>query len=68
MNRPIELENLHQFSVGDLIERNKIKLVILDGWNGSAHISSTPEYGKTSVQTTDGKFSRINFDYGYKLP
>lgn len=68
MNRPIELENLHQLSVGDLIERNKIKLVILDGNDGCAYLANTPEYGKTSVQTTKGKFSRINFDYGYKLP
>ncbi|MGG1863581.1 XtrA/YqaO family protein [Bacillus safensis] len=68
MNRPIELENIHQLSVGALIEQNKIKVVILDGWKGSAYLSNTPKYGKTSVQTKEGKFSRVNFDYGYKLP
>ncbi|ASZ59914.1 hypothetical protein GII76_01065 [Bacillus subtilis] len=66
MNRPIELENIHQLSVGDLIERNKIKLVILDGQNGCAYLADTPEYGITTVHTTGNKYTRIHFDYGYK--
>ncbi|MCY8513522.1 XtrA/YqaO family protein [Bacillus atrophaeus] len=66
MNRPIELENLHQLSVGSLIEQNKIKVIILDGRNGCAYLADTPAYGCTSVQTTDNKYSRINYDFGYK--
>lgn len=66
MNRPIELENLHQLSVGDLIERNKIKLVILDGKDGCAYLSDTPEYGITNVHTRDNEYTRIHFDYGFK--
>lgn len=66
MNRPIELENIHQLSVGDLIERNKIKLVILDGKEGCAYLADTPEYGITNVHTRDNEYTRIHFDYGYK--
>ncbi|MEC1662984.1 XtrA/YqaO family protein [Bacillus halotolerans] len=66
MNKPQEIKN-RDLSIGESIEPGKIRIIILDGNEGTAHVLEAPEHGKTIIQTAKGSFARVDHEIGFKI-
>ncbi|MEC1755096.1 XtrA/YqaO family protein [Bacillus mojavensis] len=54
-------------SIGESIEPGKIRIIILDGNEGTAHVLDTPEHGDTIIQTIKGGLARLDYKIGHKF-
>ncbi|ASK24788.1 MULTISPECIES: XtrA/YqaO family protein [Bacillus] len=66
MNKPQEIKN-RDLSIGESIEPGKIRIIILDGNEGTAHVLDTPEHGDTIIQTIKGGLARLDYKIGHKF-
>lgn len=53
MYNPKEIKN-HEGSIQQSMEPGKIRIIVLDGTEGTAHVLDVPEHGKTIIQTSKG--------------
>ncbi|WP_189319784.1 XtrA/YqaO family protein, partial [Bacillus velezensis] len=53
MNKPTEIKN-HETTIQQSIEPGKVRIIVLDGTEGTAHLMDAPEHGKTIIQTIKG--------------
>ncbi|WP_124048095.1 MULTISPECIES: XtrA/YqaO family protein [Bacillus subtilis group] len=67
MNLPMELKDIEQTPISSQLKKGKITVIIIDGKNDKAYVAETPQYGKVSIQTMDGEFSRLLYDFGLKF-
>ncbi|MCM3377561.1 XtrA/YqaO family protein [Bacillus licheniformis] len=49
------------------MEKGKIRVIVVDGNNGTAYETDAPEHGKTIIQTINGKCKRVDYEIGHKL-
>ncbi|WP_231293998.1 XtrA/YqaO family protein [Bacillus safensis] len=48
-------------------EADNVRIIVIDGNEGTAHITDAPEHGKTIIQTAKGHFVRVEHEIGYKI-
>ena len=66
MNKPTEIKN-HETTIQQSIEPGKVRIIVLDGTEGTAHLMDAPEHGKSIIQTVKGTFKRVDFEIGLKV-
>ncbi len=66
MYKPERINLNDDLSFTKSIESGKVRVIVLDGKNGTAHIMDAPEHGKSIIQTIDGSFKRVDHELGYK--
>nr|MDH3077286.1 XtrA/YqaO family protein [Bacillus velezensis]MDH3099254.1 XtrA/YqaO family protein [Bacillus velezensis]WGD99350.1 XtrA/YqaO family protein [Bacillus velezensis] len=66
MYNPKEIKN-HEGSIQQSMEPGKIRIIVLDGTEGTAHVLDVPEHGKTIIQTSKGDFARVDHEIGFKV-
>ncbi|MCY8975638.1 XtrA/YqaO family protein [Bacillus atrophaeus] len=66
MNKPHEIKN-YETTIQQSIEPGKVRIIVLDGTEGTAHIMDAPEHGKTIIQTAKGSFARVDHEIGFKI-
>ncbi|MBU8788001.1 XtrA/YqaO family protein [Bacillus glycinifermentans] len=67
MKQPETIEVNKDFTFTGTIEPGKVRVIVLDGNEGTAHIMDAPEHGKTIIQTARGYFSRVDREIGHKI-
>ncbi|MED1121292.1 XtrA/YqaO family protein [Bacillus atrophaeus] len=66
MNQPKEIKN-YETTIQQSIELGKVRIIVLDGTEGTAHLLDAPEHGKTIIQTIKGGLSRLDYRIGHKF-
>ncbi|MFZ7753640.1 XtrA/YqaO family protein [Bacillus velezensis] len=67
MYNPKEIKN-HEGSIQQSMEPGKIRIIVLDGTEGTAHVlNMQEEHGKTIIQTSKGSFARVDHEIGFKV-
>ncbi|MFC7888578.1 XtrA/YqaO family protein [Bacillus velezensis] len=66
MYNPKEIKN-HEGTIQQSMEPGKIRIIVLDGTEGTAHVLDVPEHGKTIIQTSKGSFARVDHEIGFKV-
>lgn len=54
MYNPREINIKKDFTIKQKIDPGKVKIIVLDGNQGTAHVLDAPEHGKTVIQTVKG--------------
>ncbi len=67
MYNPREINVKKDFTIQQKIDPGKVKIIVLDGNQGSAHVLEAPEHGKTVIQTVKGSFARVDHEIGFKV-
>lgn len=67
MYNPREINIKNDFTIQQKIDPGKVKIIVLDGNQGTAHVLNAPEHGKTVIQTVKGSFARVDHEIGYKV-
>ncbi|WGD77582.1 XtrA/YqaO family protein [Bacillus subtilis] len=67
MYNPREINIKKDFTIQQKIDPGKVKIIVLDGNQGTAHVLDAPEHGKTVIQTVKGSFARVDHEIGYKV-
>lgn len=65
MNQPKEIKDFGT-TIHQNLERGKVRIIVIDGNEGTAHITDAPEHGHTIIETIKGSFDRVRFDFSYK--
>ncbi|BBP87448.1 hypothetical protein BsIDN1_10660 [Bacillus safensis] len=55
MNQPTEIKDFAT-TINQNLEPGKVRIIVIDGNEGTAHITDAPEHGKTIIQTAKGAF------------
>ena len=66
MNKPTEIKN-HETTIQQSIEPGKVRIIVLDGTEGTAHLMDAPEHGRTIIQTIKGGLARCDYEIGHKF-
>ncbi|MER3122617.1 XtrA/YqaO family protein [Bacillus altitudinis] len=66
MNQPKEIKDF-ETTIHQNLEPGRVRIIVIDGNEGTAHITDAPEHGHTIIETIKGKLDRIRFDYGFKF-
>ncbi len=64
--KPTEIKDFGT-TIQSAIEPGKVRIIVIDGNEGTAHITDAPEHGKTIIQTAKGAFARVDHEIGYKI-
>ncbi|WP_426005326.1 XtrA/YqaO family protein [Bacillus sp. DWP3-1] len=64
--KPTEIKDFDT-TIQNAIEPGKVRIIVIDGNEGTAHITDAPEHGKTIIQTAKGAFARVDHEIGYKI-
>lgn len=64
--KPTEIKDFDT-TIQNAIEPGKVRIIVIDGNEGTAHITDAPEHGKTIIQTAKGTFARVDHEIGYKI-
>ncbi|RPK21509.1 hypothetical protein EH2_00803 [Bacillus subtilis] len=67
MYNPREINIKNDFTIQQKIDPGKVKIIVLDGNQGTAHVLDAPEHGKTVIQTAKGCFAWVEHEIGYKV-
>ncbi|KRT94823.1 MULTISPECIES: XtrA/YqaO family protein [Bacillus] len=67
MYKPERINLNDDLSFTESIESGKVRVIVLDGKQGAAHIMDAPEHGKSIIQTINGSFKRVDYEIGYKV-
>ncbi|WP_077735649.1 XtrA/YqaO family protein [Bacillus sonorensis] len=65
--KPKEITINDDLSFTGTMEKGKIRVIVVDGNNGTAYETDAPEHGKTIIQTINGKCKRVDYEIGHKL-
>ncbi|MED2978233.1 XtrA/YqaO family protein [Bacillus swezeyi] len=63
--KPITIND--DLSFTGTMEKGKVRVIVVDGNNGTAHAMDAPEHGKSIIQTVKGTFKRVDFEIGLKV-
>ncbi|KAA6450989.1 XtrA/YqaO family protein [Bacillus swezeyi] len=55
------------FTFTGTLEPGELRVIVLDGNNGTAHTLDAPNHGQTIIQTVDGSFTRVDHKIGYQF-
>ncbi|AWI35711.1 hypothetical protein BA81_14227 [Bacillus safensis FO-36b] len=66
MNQPTEIKDFAT-TIDQNLEPGKVRIIVIDGNEGTAHITDAPEHGKTIIQTAKGHFARVDHEIGFKI-
>lgn len=64
--KPTEIKDFDT-TIQNAIEPGKVRIIVIDGNEGTAHITDAPEHGKTIIQTAKGTFARVDHEIGFKI-
>lgn len=64
--KPTEIKDFDT-TIQNAIEPGKVRIIVIDGNEGTAHITDAPEHGKTIIQTAKGAFARVDHEIGFKI-
>lgn len=64
--KPTEIKDFGT-TIQNALEADKVRIIVIDGNEGTAHITDTPEHGKTIIQTAKGHFARVDHEIWYKI-
>nr|WGD97084.1 XtrA/YqaO family protein [Bacillus safensis] len=64
--KPTEIKDFGT-TIQNALEADKVRIIVMDGNEGTAHITDAPEHGKTIIQTAKGHFARVEHEIGYKI-
>ncbi|MBU8609186.1 hypothetical protein C6Y06_05860 [Bacillus sp. MZGC1] len=64
--KPTEIKDFDT-TIQSAIEPGKVRIIVIDGNEGTVHITDAPEHGKTIIQTAKGHFARVDHEIGYKI-
>lgn len=64
--KPTEIKDF-ETTIQNANEADNVRIIVIDGNEGTAHITDAPEHGKTIIQTAKGHFVRVDHEIGYKI-
>ncbi|MFV5961250.1 XtrA/YqaO family protein [Bacillus sp. AK25] len=64
--KPNEIKDF-ETTIHQNLEPGKVRIIVIDGNEGTAHITDAPEHGKTIIQTAKGYFARVDHEIGFKV-
>ncbi|MCY7466494.1 XtrA/YqaO family protein [Bacillus safensis] len=64
--KPTEIKDF-ETTIQNANEADNVRIIVIDGNEGTAHITDAPEHGKTIIQTAKGHFVRVEHEIGYKI-
>ncbi|MCM3448825.1 XtrA/YqaO family protein [Bacillus sp. FSL L8-0167] len=64
--KPTEIK-VFETTIQNANEADNVRIIVIDGNEGTAQITDAPEHGKTIIQTAKGHFVRVDHEIGYKI-
>jgi len=64
--KPTEIKDFGT-TIQNAIEPGKVRIIVIDGNEGTAHITDAPEHGHTIIETIKGSFDRVRYDFSHKI-